>query len=409
MNRRPRFVGYLVRAFSFAVLAAGVVEARAEDYALIVGVGKYDEPVRFPEVLTSTDDARTLAATLKRSGFIVTEMNDKSPDGLRPTRTNIRDEIKKVCKDKDQDSTVFIFLTGHGMSLNPKAKGGPRLSCFVPSDATFRDQVFVNLLDIHEDVLALMQGCRASRKFLFVDACQDHQSLAAEPTIVVPTETQVASTKVHVFFSCDDGQISKVLDGQGIFTSYLIKALKGEAADEGTDRITLLDLKRFIGHRVTAFVEDKWKGVKQTPVLLSHDDSVEVLRFTLPGSRLTIVGEDEPSKFDGTPRQRKTIAEVRDQDEPFEDATFTGTFRGPIVGKRFINCRFKNCTFRGATSMLDCVMIDCVFEDADLTRAQHTASLKVIGVEREQWKKYKGVNPFDKEKEPIFREREFVE
>ncbi len=112
------------RRILFATLLAtlpGVARpapAHAEDYALVVGVQSYKHDNGFTQLHYTEDDARELKNTLERVGFRVRLLSTAADSSTIPDKGAIKTAIDAVCSAaSDPDSTLIVFLAGHGKSL----------------------------------------------------------------------------------------------------------------------------------------------------------------------------------------------------------------------------------------------------------------------------------------------------
>ena len=105
--------------------------------------------------------------------------------------------------------------------------------------------------------------------------------------------------KFFILCACSPGQTSLVSEelGQSLFAHYLDQGLRGHAegyAGGAHDfRITVAELAEFVKEHVDRCAW-KTRGVRQTPVMVSHGDDFTLVRFD--ESSLTGGGENEPAK-----------------------------------------------------------------------------------------------------------------
>ena len=88
--------------------------AHADDYALIVGVQSYKNETGFTALHYTEDDARELKNTLERVGFQVKLLSTAADSPALPNKENIKTAVENVCSNADADSTLIVFLAGHG-------------------------------------------------------------------------------------------------------------------------------------------------------------------------------------------------------------------------------------------------------------------------------------------------------
>ncbi len=180
--------------------------------ALIVGINDYpSSPLR-----GCVNDATSLAAILESNG-------DGSPNfGVRTitspasaiTRPALREAIEQLFAGDSE--MVLLYFSGHGYI---KSTGG----YLVTTDAKKYDEG-VSM----DDVLSLANQSKARNKVIIFDCC--HSGAMGTPTIVGNNIAQLAEG-MSVLTASRDSESALEVNGAGVFTSLLIDALKGGAAD----------------------------------------------------------------------------------------------------------------------------------------------------------------------------------
>jgi hypothetical protein len=180
--------------------------------ALIVGINNYP---RSP-LHGCVNDANALGAILESNG-------DGSPNfGVRMitspdtsvTRSVLREEIEHLFAG-DSEMALFYF-SGHGYI---KSTGG----YLVTTDSMQYDEGVS--MDV---VLALANQSKARNKIIIFDCC--HSGAMGTPSIVGNNIAQL-SEGMSVLTASRDSEYAVEVNGAGVFTSLLIDALKGGAAD----------------------------------------------------------------------------------------------------------------------------------------------------------------------------------
>jgi len=224
-------------------------------YAVLVGVSNYQH---MKNLSFTNNDVEALRDQLLAIGFdrdnIRTLVSSSGGNNV-PTKNNIENAIKTTLERAEKDDLVVIFLSGHGIQ---PADFGP---LFCPPDADRKNWsgTTVSLNSVRDD----MGKCKASFKLLIVDACRNdtpfmpamesnmevrtipvsHSSADKADDIVFKgvslegVDTTAPLENLTVFQSCSDGQVSWEdpqlgAKGHGLFTYYIIEALKGGAADD---------------------------------------------------------------------------------------------------------------------------------------------------------------------------------
>lgn len=180
--------------------------------ALIVGINDYpSSPLR-----GCVNDANALGTILESNG-------DGSPNfgvrimtspGIQITRPLLREAIEQLFAGDSE--MAFLYFSGHGYI---KSTGG----YLVTTDAKKYDEG-VSM----DDVLSLANQSKARNKVIIFDCC--HSGAMGTPSIVGNNIAQL-SEGMSVLTASRDSEFAMEVNGAGVFTSLLIDALKGGAAD----------------------------------------------------------------------------------------------------------------------------------------------------------------------------------
>jgi hypothetical protein len=180
--------------------------------ALVIGINDYpSSPLN-----GCVNDANTLATVLESNGdgspnFGVRTITCPSTDITRPV---LREAIEQLFTG-DCDMALLYF-SGHGYI---KSTGG----YLVTTDAKKYDEG-VSM----DDILALANQSQARNKVIIFDCC--HSGAMGSPTLSGNGTAQLAEG-MSVLTASRDSEYALELNGAGVFTSLLIDALKGGAAD----------------------------------------------------------------------------------------------------------------------------------------------------------------------------------
>jgi uncharacterized caspase-like protein len=180
--------------------------------ALVVGIDDYPNA----ELYGCVNDATTIANLLERDGdgspnFSVLPLT--SPP-KQVTRAQLRESVRKLF-DGECDVALFYFA-GHGMI---DSNGG----WIVTSDFRQYDEGIQM-----DEILALANQSKAKDKIIILDCC--HSGSFGNQAINGSNMAQL-SDGVTVLTACRSYEVSTEKNGQGLFTSLLVDALYGGAAD----------------------------------------------------------------------------------------------------------------------------------------------------------------------------------
>ncbi|MFT5815195.1 MAG: hypothetical protein ACI9VT_002967 [Psychroserpens sp.] len=180
--------------------------------ALVVGINDYPNSPLFGCV----NDAHSMANTLETNGdgspnFSVKLITSPSVDVNRST---LREAIEQLFTG-DSDMSLLYF-SGHGLI---KSTGG----YLVTRDAKKYDEG-VSM----DEILNLANKSKAKNKVIILDCC--HSGALGTPSL---TDNNIAqlSEGLSVLTASRDSEYSMEVNGEGVFTSLVVDALKGGAAD----------------------------------------------------------------------------------------------------------------------------------------------------------------------------------
>jgi hypothetical protein len=182
--------------------------------ALIVGVNQYEHG---DHLYGCVNDAHSVKAILERHDGGSVNFDCRLLTGTGPSETvkrgDLKDQITELFK-ADADIALFYFA-GHG---HIEATGGYLLT----SDAARGDEG-VSLTEI----LTIANNSPAKNKLIILDSC--HSGIAGTP----PEAGQLASLAegVTVLTASTEDQYATEQNGCGVFTTLLVDALSGSAAN----------------------------------------------------------------------------------------------------------------------------------------------------------------------------------
>jgi Caspase domain len=126
--------------------------------ALVIGNGSYrDGPLKNP-----VNDAKDVAAALKKLGFEVAELADASQKGMKQA---IRDFGRRL---EQRKGAALFYYSGHGVQANGR-------NYLIPVDAEIDSEQAVDLEAMTADsVLGVMDAAQTQINFVFLDACRNN-------------------------------------------------------------------------------------------------------------------------------------------------------------------------------------------------------------------------------------------
>ena len=196
---------------------------QADKFAVVAGIGTYQQqsgiaPLKFPAT-----DARSLAAVLKGQGFATTVLTEHEV-----TRGGLRASLRAAADAVGQDGTLLFYFSGHGFS-GEHTPG--RVDNYLAVYETFADELAATGLALSE-VLQILDQAPAKRKLLLLDACRNDPGTGGKGIGLRTFAEFEQSEGVAVLYSTKFGGVSYESPalGHGLFTHFLIEGLEGGAA-----------------------------------------------------------------------------------------------------------------------------------------------------------------------------------
>ena len=180
--------------------------------ALVVGIDNYpSSPLN-----GCVNDANAIANTLETNGdgspnFSVRLITSPSTN---VTRSHFREAVEGLFSG--ESDMVLLYFSGHGFI---KSTGG----YLVTKDASKYDEG-VSM----DEILNIANQSKAKNKVIILDCC--HSGALGTPSVTDNNLTQL-SEGLSVLTASRDSESALEINGAGVFTSLVVDALKGGAAD----------------------------------------------------------------------------------------------------------------------------------------------------------------------------------
>ena len=154
----------------------------------------------------------------------------------RPCLKRVRCSIEHIVNSASSDDTILFYFSGHGLL---ETNTQQVILCLADTDTERLPTTGLPL----NDLLQQLNGCAARQQLVWLDACHSGgmtlrgtATSIADPSIqlVEVLRHQAAESKgFYALLSCDRAQQSWEFPelGHGVFTYYLMRGLRGEAAD----------------------------------------------------------------------------------------------------------------------------------------------------------------------------------
>ena len=257
----------------FVALTAALPAARADRYALLVGVREYDKN-ELTNLNYTEDDVTALAQVFQDAGYrrvvLMTQTRGAREARYLPLAANVRKELKGLLEDRTEDDAVVVAFAGHG--VEPADSNTPY---FCPMDAKLGDKsTLISLNDVYKQ----MEQSAAGSKVLLADCCRnDPQSEFSRSVSKVKLESvtrpqrQLPPGGVAALFGCSAGE--KAFESptlkHGVFFYYVVEGLKGKAALKDETTVTLDGLSAYVKKEVNDQVKEEFGAdLQQKPELI---------------------------------------------------------------------------------------------------------------------------------------------
>ncbi|RCJ17383.1 hypothetical protein A6770_34045 [Nostoc minutum NIES-26] len=235
-------------------------------WLLLVGVNQYQD-ARLPSLLYSAVDCQGLAAALadatQRFPQIQKWVHHDFASHL-PTLSNVLASLHRIAATAQPQDTILFYFSGHGM-LEPNSQQA--VLCLADTQT---DNLLNTSLRLQE-LLQLLGNSEAQTQLVWLDACHSgdmtFRGARSDTTIkslpnptpqIVELFRQRAkqSKGFYALLSCDTNQQSWEFPelGHGVFTYYLMRGLRGEAAD-AQGMIDADRLYRYVYHQTRQYIE----------------------------------------------------------------------------------------------------------------------------------------------------------
>ena len=284
MNTRGFFV-----ALGMACLALGIGarSARADAWALLIGVNEYEDRNHIASLGAADQDAIALKTLLidtmkvpeRHIDLLVT---DPKAETLKPTRSNIFDALARLKNNAKAGDTVYVFFSGHGIRVNVT-------DYLLPYDFRGNADTGIDTAISEPRFYELLSQVKARAVILAWDKCRNNpfsEGKSVDQTRnTLPEDTDddrrkgwnvvpVTSAKplakdappiIVKFFACLPGQTAYEwrTKGRGYFSYYFEKGLRGAAADN-SGKVTVGTLAKYLENEIQAQVK-RDENEDQTP------------------------------------------------------------------------------------------------------------------------------------------------
>ncbi len=235
---------------------------------VVIGISRYANQT---DLEGAAKDARATAETLRALGFDeVLELYDEAA-----TREAVLDLLgNKLQRKTTSDDLAFVFFAGHGTTES--LPNGEERGYLVPHEGTTQDAYTTGIS--METIRDLSNRLPAKHVYYAMDACYSG-SLAVSRGQGTPSAAGRKIQAVQMLTAGTEGQQAIEQGGRGVFTTYLLQGMRGDADRNGDEVITASEIGWYVSDQVRLATKNR-----QTPVYGRMSGSGEVA-FGVGGAR----------------------------------------------------------------------------------------------------------------------------
>ena len=232
----------------------------AKLWVLLVGVNQYQDCQNLASLQYSALDCQGLGEALKEAtaSFLDKEVIIHHDFAQRlPRLIEVQQSISQITDAAGSQDTILFYFSGHGVL---DASTQQVVLCFSDTDTT---EVLTTGLPL-KSLLKQLSNCAASQQLVWLDACHSggmtlRGTDLSDPSsqLVEVLRNKAAESKgFYALLSCDRAQQSWEFPelGHGVFTYYLMRGLRGEAAD-ARGEIEADALYQYVYHQTLRYID----------------------------------------------------------------------------------------------------------------------------------------------------------
>jgi hypothetical protein len=236
--------------------------------AVVIGINAYRH---WPSLSGAAGDGQRVAKFLREEGWDeVIEIYDDEATRRRMLKM-LGTELPRLT---DENTLAMIYFAGHGQTET--LPGGGKRGYLIPVDAD-TDDVFSTAISM-DTVRDLSKRTPAKHVYYAIDACYSGLALtrgitrpgSGPPDIYLRKITSVPA--VQIITAGADGEQAIEIGGQGLFTSYLLRAMGGEADFNHDGAVTASEIGAYVKPQVTNASRNQ-----QTPQFGTMEGSGEIV------------------------------------------------------------------------------------------------------------------------------------
>ncbi len=295
----------------------------AKLWILLVGVNQYQDEANLPSLQYSALDCQGLGEALKEAteSFKAKEMfvhHDFVTQ--QPQLAAVSATLEHIVTTAQPDDTILFYFSGHGIL---ETQTQQVVLCL---NDTHKDRLLDTGLALN-DLLQKLGNCAASQQLVWLDACHSggmtlrgtsKVSLADPSSQLVKVLRHKASQSkgFYALLSCDQTQQSWEFPelGHGVFTYYLMRGLRGEAANSQGE-IEADALYQYVYHQTLRYIDKTNQQIRlinqqkssRGESRLQSEFPLQTPKRIVEGFGKVVLGKRSPVNLELNPRQALVV------------------------------------------------------------------------------------------------------
>ncbi|MCC0179484.1 caspase family protein [Waterburya agarophytonicola K14] len=295
----------------------------AKLWILLVGVNQYQDRQNLPSLQYSALDCQGLGEALKEAtaSFPAKEVIIHHDFVSQPPYiANVQQSIAQIVRSATANDTILFYFSGHGILETTTQQV---VLCLADTNTK---KLLTTGLPLNT-LLKQLSGCAASQQLIWLDACHSGgMTLRGTSKISLPDPSsqlvevlrhKAAESKgFYALLSCDRSQQSWEFPelGHGVFTYYLMRGLRGEAAD--SQGIIEADaLYQYVYHQTLRYIDKTNQQIRlinqqkssRGERRLQSEFPLQTPKRIVEGFGKVVLGKRSPQRSQIDPRQALVI------------------------------------------------------------------------------------------------------